>query len=272
MVKRNSGGSDTNLGGSCTSGNGLKSPTVLSNYQGGTATGTAAAGTPCALACHFSSTSAPNGLPADYYGLARAEGVTLRLDVLFSATEQVIQDMETSEAVANQLSVGVYQFNTDVFPIATGAAGDSLPEATSNLSSALSAVEAVDYKKTPTETAIPQLINGTQVSSTPSSTVANIGGDTDFPLSLSDLQSGNAFALKGGQKQPLTAAGTGGPASTPLKFMFIVTDGLEDDRSRNGDGNSTVGYNVEGEMTSIAGEGANNVNTGSCVTLKKTLG
>jgi hypothetical protein len=274
-----SGGSDTNTGGSCAAGYGLLSPT---SYDGSAAQSGTTAGTPCALACHFSSTKASDGYYADYYGMARREndlskaaggpGVKLRLDVVFNATENVITDMQSSQAVAGQLSVGVYQFNTDVFPIVTGATGSGgkLPEATSDLTSALNAVNAVDYQKTPTETAIPQLINSNVVSTTPSSTVANTGGDSNFAMSLTDLQNGNPVALgAGGKKQPLTASGSGATATTPLKFMFIVTDGLEDDSSSNGDGVATAGYNVEGEMTSISGEKAG---TGSCSYLKNTLG
>lgn len=263
--------------GTCQSNFGLKSPAY---YYPNKSEPSTTAGDPCALACHFSSnkfTYSANGKSyfADYYGLARLEndlskanggpGVHLRIDVLFSATEQVIQDMETSEAVANQLSVGVYQFNTDVSAIASGAAADSLPEATSDLSTALSEVEADDYQITPTETAIPQLINGATSLNTTANT-AGEGGDTNFPLSLNDLQNGNPVALKAGKKQPLTVSGNGAAAATPEKFMFIVTDGLEDDSPNNGGGEN--GANVMGEMTSISGETAG---TGSCSYLKNTL-
>jgi hypothetical protein len=263
----------TDPNGTCQSGNpnyGLQPPTT-DGYTGNTP------GVPCALACHFSSlpSTGPNGssYTADYYGLARSEGVTLRIDVLFTATEDVISDMESSEAVANQLSVGVYQFNDDVWPIVTGATGSNsgvLPEATTDLASALTAVEAVDYKKTPSETTIPQLITNQTVSTTPSETVANTGGDTNFPLSLSDLEAGHAFSLKNGNYQPITAGSSNGStAAAPLKFMFIVTDGLEDDSLSNGaTGDTSYPNNYEGEMTSIAGETAG---TGTCSYLKNTL-
>jgi Flp pilus assembly protein TadG len=225
--------------------------------------------TPCGLACHYSNTISPaTGYSEDYYGLARKEGVTLRLDVLFSATEQVIQDMESSEAVANQLSVGVYQFNTDVFPIvnaSTGGAG-ALPEATSNLGEALQLVDQVDWKQTPGETVIPQLISCNGCSITPNASTASTGGDTNFPMSLSDLEAGNAVpAGAGGQKQPLTVTGQGNAEATPQKFMFIVTDGMEDDSPNNG---SSSAQNVMGEMTSVIGE---KNGTGSCSYLKNTL-
>jgi Flp pilus assembly protein TadG len=226
---------------------------------------------PCALACHYSKTPSPaTGYTEDYYGLARKEGVTLRLDVLFDATEEVIQDMISSEAVPDQFALGVYQFNTDVFPIVDATLGGkgSLPEATTDLSEALTLVQQDDYKKTPTENKIPQIINENQNYLAPNPNNASEGGDTNFPMSLTDLQDGNAWPQKDGQNQPLTAAGQGDTEKTPQKFIFIVTDGMEDDSGSNGDGNGNPLYNVMGEMTSITEE---NKGAGVCSYLKNTL-
>jgi hypothetical protein len=260
---------DTSEG--CNPNTGLAAPSNYNGFTNASYNGSVkpVPAEPCALACHNSTVTTSDGFFADPYGLARREGVTLRLDVLFQATEQVIQDMEASEAVADQLSVGVYHFDTDVYNIVNGATGSggALPEATTDLPSALTQVEAVDYKKTPSETTIPQLINGSTV--IPSETKANTGGDTNFPKSLQDLQNGTAWAQKNGNNQALSAAGNGSTATKPLKFMFIVTDGMEDDSASNGDGNSNPYYNVEGEMTSITGEKAG---TGTCSYLKNTLG
>jgi len=236
---------------------------------------TGIAGVPCALACHYSTTTSPvTGYSEDYYGLARSENVKLRLDVLFSATEQVIEDMESSEPVSGQLSVGVYQFNTDVFPIVNASLGGSgaLPEATDNLSQALTLVEKDDWQTNPGETVIPQLINTTNGGAyiAPNSTTASIGGDTNFPLSLQDLEAGNAVPTSSnGNKQPLTATGSGTTAAAPQKFIFIVTDGLEDDSPNNG---SSSTQNVMGEMTSITEEAKGKNGNGVCSTLKNTLG
>ena len=264
---------DTSEG--CLPGTGLAAPSNYNGYTTAKYNGTVkpVPAEPCALACHNSTVKTSDGFYADAYGLARREGVTLRLDVLFQATEEVIQDMETSEAVADQLSVGVYHFDTDVFPIVNGATGSggTLPEATADLASALSAVDAVDYKQTPSETKIPQLINGWNGTTiTPTETTANTGGDTDFPKSLQDLENGTAWSQSNGKNQALTAAGNGNTQATPLKFMFIVTDGMEDDSTNNGGpaNNSPYG-NVEGEMTSISGETAG---SGTCSYLKNTLG
>jgi hypothetical protein len=130
----------------------------------------------------------------------------------------------------------------------------------------LTTVEQADAQKTPMETYVPQLINASTVSSTPSYLHANIGGDTNFPLALSDLEAGNAVGLSSsGKAQPLTVTGDGSTQATPQKFMFIVTDGMEDDSSNNG---AALSGNHAGEMTSISAEAAGN---GTCSTLKNTL-
>jgi Flp pilus assembly protein TadG len=249
-----------------------------------------AAATPCAFACHFATTNAKSTtgqtliggghqtFPADYYGIAREHGTPLRIDTLMQATEQVISDMQTSQAVTGQLSVGVYQFNTDVYPLVQGSPNnDPLPEATTDLTTALKTVNGVDYTQTPTETAIPQLINMTTTVNA-AGTTAGLNGDTNLRKSLADLLAGNLFPKTlSGQLQPLGASGTGLTNTTPQKFMIIVSDGLEDESTNNfggedsngaeyGTNNTTGGYhNVEGEMTSVVGEAAN---SGTCSALK----
>jgi hypothetical protein len=247
----------------------------------------------CALACHTTTQTFTDNNPdpgsglksgtfyADPYGMARREGVNLRVDVVLNATEQVIQSMANSEAVANQLSVGVYQFNADISPIATGinygqTGGDVLPEATTNLTTALAKVDAVDYKLNPSEQAIPPLTHNTapatglNLASTPP-TISETG-NTNFSKSLNDLIAGNAT---GGVAGKLSASGSGATPSTPLKFMFIVTDGMQDSAPQNGGGEN--GGRVIGGMTSIAAEQAAAAagtpsSAAACSTLKEQLG
>jgi hypothetical protein len=210
---------------------------------------------PCALACHTTTAKAADGYYADLYGNARRLGATLRLDVVFSATEQVINDMISATQIAGHMSVGVYQFNADVAAIAKGGGGDPLPEATTNLQTALSEVQADDYNKTPGETAIPVLIGSIYTGVT---TQEVNDGNTNLALSLTDWLNGNA---SGGAA--ISASGSGITAATPKKFMFLVTDGLED----SGPGNlgGVNGQRVMGEMTGVLAESAG---TGVCSQLK----
>jgi Flp pilus assembly protein TadG len=172
-------------------------------------------GAPCAFACHTDGNLASDGNYDDIYGQDRRLGATLRLDKVFQATEQVLQSMLSTESVANQYSVGLYQFNKDVSLLAPGtqgktANGDPSQEATFNLNSVLQAVYAIDYSHAP-ETAFP-----------PVDTVDD--GNTNFGTSMNNFYKGNAT---GGTA--LTPAGSGVSTTAPLKNLFIVTDGMEDE-------------------------------------------
>ncbi len=73
----------------------------------------------CAFGCHF---DAHNN---DFYGLAKSNGVPLRIDVLSQAVQGVIQTISQSPA-ASQFQVGLYGFNASfnaVYPSSTDLAG-----------------------------------------------------------------------------------------------------------------------------------------------------
>jgi Flp pilus assembly protein TadG len=253
---------NANLNGSCAANYGLTQNVVYVSGLSGGLTGTVALAA-CALACHTSTNTFTDPVthktyPADLYGLARDEGVTLRVDTVLAATEQIIQEMEQSQEISNQLSIGVYQFNADALTIVKGSAGDFLPEATDNLAGALTAVYNVDYTKTPTELAIPALTNSsTTYSLSASPETISEGGDTNLQLAIQHLVNGTTTGT------PLSAGGIGSSATVPQKFVFIVTDGMSDSNPANGGGEG--GHEVYGEMTSISGEAAG---TGVCSQLK----
>ena len=245
---------------------------------------------PCAFACHVagaSTYSAPGftytggsstqlvskttnvTYPADLYGLARQLGVQLKLDVVLQSTETIIQAMINGDLAPDQFSVGVYGFNNDACPIVNGATlgngnyatggGINLTEATTTLSSALSAVEAIDYTYTPTETTFPP-------------TASDANGGTNFPLSVADLMAGNMTSTApssfntpnctttGNQAPLATPPSTGTVGATPTnpeKDIFIITDGMEDQRSgtpSTGRSSGTTCGRVLGEMTGITAE------------------
>src|ERR1700738_4732340 len=77
----------------------------------------------CGFACHESDTS-----PNDYYGLARKLGVTLRMDMLALATQNLISTaIQSQQSNNNTFRVGIYTFNI---------AFNTVTALTSNLSSA----------------------------------------------------------------------------------------------------------------------------------------
>jgi len=202
---------------------------------------------PCAFACHQTTqTMTLNGktVYADLYGIARAYGAELRLDVVQNAAAQVITALQANEQAADQFSVGVYQFNNDVVPVYPTAGTPLAPqaEASTDLAGAANAI---------------------QTSAIPLESDASLGY-SDFPTSVADFISGKYH--NGTQyRATLTAGGAGTTSAAPQKDIFIVTDGMED--------TSDPGYRNEGEMTSYTAENAANplaITPSVCKALKTT--
>jgi len=203
----------TNSGQSTSAWTGPTPPNCTTSYSSSSGSPPIAGKPPqtaaCGFACHWSNDNQTlaNGKPDytqyDYYALARNPAIgapnftsygapSLRFDVVQQATANVISTMESSELIANQFGLGVFEFNsslTQVYP----AAGT---EASTDLASGQNAVDAI---------ATPVVVNN---------------GDTDFPDSMTSLAS------------VLTAGGDGSSPSKPRKNLFIVTDGIQDYGSR----------------------------------------
>jgi Flp pilus assembly protein TadG len=210
---------------------------------------------PCAFACHTTSNIA-NGNFTDPYGQARSLGVTLRLDVVLTAAEQVAQDLYNTEQAANQFSLGVYQFNSTASAMVNGGSGT---EATTNLTSAKTTLESYDYAYAGNNALLPAVL-----------TTNPAPHNTNFPLAINSLVNGSGTVP---QIQPVTntqADPAGSTSTNPIKNIFIVTDGFEDAASANG---LTLDF---GEMTSSTAENAytstgtvyNGNATGYCAKLK----
>jgi len=195
---------------------------------------------PCALACHTSSTVDGNGNFADSYGQARALNVTLREDVVLQAAEQVAQNLYSAEQAASQFTLGVYQFNNDVSTMVAGAGTDALPEATANLTSALTNIEKYDYAYQGNSALLP-------VASTSTS------HNTNFPRAITHLVNGTGSVPKLTQVVNTQANPAGGTATNPIKNVFIVTDGFEDSSSSAPGGGNGLTTDF-GEMTSANAE------------------
>lgn len=168
----------------------------------------------------------------DYYGIARQAGIHLRLDVVQSAASQVVTAMQSNEEASGQFSVGIYEFNDDVNPVWPKVSGGQQPaEASTDLAGA-----------------------ATEIQNAPVPLQANASiGNTNFVSSINDMISGKYLngityrADAAGTNSPaLTASGNGTTAATPVKDVFIVTDGMEDTSVPNG--------RIEGEMTGYMAE------------------
>jgi len=157
---------------------------------------------PCAFACH---TDASNN---DYYGLARANTVTLRFDVIqqaLTATQSeksqplgVIPTLENyvqNTGSLNPVTVGFYYFNNKFHPEVSPSPGRN----------SLVALQNAEDAELKVEPAI----------------VSDIA-DTNTPGALTNMYGIYSNAPNGG------AVGNGNLPSAPKKYMFLITDGLED--------------------------------------------
>jgi Putative Flp pilus-assembly TadE/G-like len=145
---------------------------------------TMAANTPdqCAFACHDQSNA------NNYYNLARTLGVTLRIDVLRTATQRLMNTANTITTVPNQFRMSIQTFNTNV---------QSIWNLSPDLQGAQSAASAIDLMPVPYQN-------------------WNNDRDTD----LSGIWSTMSSLI------PSSEDGTS-PAS-PQKVLFLVSDGVSD--------------------------------------------
>jgi len=143
----------------------------------------------CAFACHDLSKSGK-----DYYALAKKLGVAMRIDVVRSATQSLMDTATSTQNVANQFRMAIYTF---------GAAAEkrqltTISSLTSDLSSAKTAANAVDLMTVPNDS-------------------YNSDRDTDFDGILTSM---NSLIPNPGSGDSLS--------STPQKILFFVSDGVAD--------------------------------------------
>jgi Flp pilus assembly protein TadG len=145
----------------------------------------------CAFGCHESDTS-----PNDYYGLARSLGVTLRMDLLRQATQNLMTTAQ-SAATANNATyrAAIYTFNIGF---------NTITPLTSSLSVAQSQAANIDVYEVPYQ---------------------NWSNDTITSYTNAMTQINSTMPNPGG--------GTKTAGDTPQEVMFFVTDGVED-QSVNG--------------------------------------
>src|SRR5664280_638784 len=142
----------------------------------------------CAFACHDLS-AAPN----DYYSLAKKLGVTTRIDVVRSATQQLMDTATTLEIVPNQFRMAIYDFGSSA---SSSGLNRVFPLSSSN-SNAKTAAANIDLMTVPY-----QNYNNDQ--------------DTDFDGELSSMNT------------EISAPGDGSIPSKPQKILFFVSDGVAD--------------------------------------------
>jgi len=152
----------------------------------------------CAFACHDTSNS------SNYYNLAKNLGVTMRIDVLKSATQSLMNTANSSETLPNQYRMAVYTFGTS----ATNANLTNVVALTSNLTSAQSSISNIDLM-------------------TVSGQNQNNDQDTNYESIVPAIGSA------------IPAPGPGTQAS-PQKVLFFVSDGVADENNPNTCSEQTV--------------------------------
>ncbi len=147
----------------------------------------------CAFACHQLDAS-----PNDYYGLAKSLGVTMRIDVVRSATQQLMDTANSSQVVSNQFRAGVYTFGSK----AENMGLTKVASLSSNLSHVKSQAGAVDLMTVPYQ---------------------NYASDTDT----------NFDNILPAMNNEIKTPGDGSTPGKSQAVLFFVSDGVQDAATSN---------------------------------------
>jgi Flp pilus assembly protein TadG len=142
----------------------------------------------CAFACHDASDK------NNYYNLAKKLGVTMRIDVVRSATQQLMDTATSMETVPYQFRAAIYTFGAS----ANKAGLTTITSLTSNLSSAKTAADNIDLMS----------VNGQNQFN---------DQDTDYENVLAAMSSA------------IPNSGNGSSSASPQKLLFFVSDGVADE-------------------------------------------
>ncbi|WP_026283760.1 pilus assembly protein TadG-related protein [Rhizobium sp. 2MFCol3.1] len=142
----------------------------------------------CAFACHDIASGNKS-----YYNLAKSLGVTMRIDTVRQATQQLTTTAKTTRVASNQFRMGVYTFGTK----AEDAKLTTISNPTYDLDQVRSYTDAVDLMTIPN-----QGYNNDQT--------------TSFDSALTQMNT------------IITAPGTGSTSADPQKVLFFVADGVGD--------------------------------------------
>ena len=177
----------------------------------------------CAFACHESNPAAEspalnnpkdgNGVVMDNYTYAEQLGVTLRIDNLVAATQSLMTTATTMEQTYNSTyRMATYTFNTGGI--------SSITRLTSSLSTAQTQASNIN---------VLEVYDNNNLCSTTACTAGtgNNDEDTDFEGAMTAI---NAV---------MPAPGTGMASSTPQEVLFLVSDGV-DDNKKNGSRNQAL--------------------------------
>ncbi|CCE11145.1 conserved hypothetical protein [Bradyrhizobium sp. STM 3843] len=143
----------------------------------------------CAFACHDYNNA------NNYYNLAKTLGVTTRIDVLRSATQQLMDTAAQTEVYQDQFRMAIYDFGASSKTIGLRA----LFNLSASLSNAKTAAGGID--------------------------LMGVYGNNDAYTADKDTQFSTVFPAINGQ----IANPGDGTTGSPLKYLFFVSDGVADE-------------------------------------------
>ena len=199
----------------------------------------------CAFACHESNPSADGlGNPSgeDNYTLARNLGLTLRIDNLRTAAENLATTAKTTEAGSTaSYQMAIYTFDVGLNTIAA---------MTSNLTTVSSDAANINQLEV-------------YYNNNLTKTDANNDTDTNWDAAMKAIDA----------DMPNPGSGTATKGDTPQEVLFIVTDGVEDETVSSEPGLSSAYGSYEGgtrQQSTInpLNSSGNEVDTDWCTTIK----
>jgi len=196
---------------------------------------------PCAFACHDEGGSTTSADISTGLSRAHTAGATTRFDVMISAAQQLITSIQSELSNNTNLAKNSYVFNIYSFDNGIHQYGQSNMSCTAT--SCTGPVNAISS--------------------------VSPGLDTYLNTAMA------SFAASSGA-DAIGANGTGASVSSPLKFMILVTDGLQSDRNNNwaASGNQLPNpepewdYSTNPNFKTITGGFDGPISASNCTTLK----
>jgi Flp pilus assembly protein TadG len=142
----------------------------------------------CAFACHDLND------PNNYYNLAKSLGVTMRIDVLRTATQTLMDTAKATEKYSNQFRMAIYTFGAS----STTASLSTIQSLTSSLSTAKTAAANID--------------------------LMTVNGQGQF-----NDQDTNYDSILPAINSTISSPGDGTSSNSPQKVLFFVSDGVADE-------------------------------------------
>jgi Flp pilus assembly protein TadG len=171
-------------------------------------TGTLASDENCAFACH--ETDLPG---ADYYALAKSLGITMRIDVVRQATQNLMTTATNTETLPNQFGMAIYDFGTDASVIGTTPNAYLVSALSTNLTTTSSNAASIDLMTIPYQN-------------------YNSDEQTNYTSVLANMNT------------IIPSNGSGMTAASPEEVLFMVADGMQDSHNTAYNNGGTAGRRI----------------------------